>query len=216
MPVELLTNGTRVHTCAPHTFGTDAMLLAQFCAPRPQASICDFGTGCGILPLALHDAGHLGTCVGVELQPEAAALLEASLADNAITHITAVCADLRTWRAPQRFDLALCNPPYFTDGLQSPNPARAQMRHALTCTLAEVCAAAYAALKPRGRFVLCYKPEALTDALCTLRAARLEPKRLRLVQHTAAKAPWLVLIEARRECAMGLRTEPVLIMENRL
>ena len=57
-----------------------------------------------------------------------------------------------------------------------------------------------------------YRPERLTDALCTLRAHGLEPKRLRLVCHRAESAPNLLLIEARRGGKAGLKIEAPLIL----
>ena len=34
-----------------HTFGTDAVLLSHFAAPKRQDTACDLGTGCGIIPM---------------------------------------------------------------------------------------------------------------------------------------------------------------------
>ena len=34
-----------------HTFGTDALLLADFASPKRYDICCDFGTGCGIIPM---------------------------------------------------------------------------------------------------------------------------------------------------------------------
>jgi tRNA1(Val) A37 N6-methylase TrmN6 len=42
----------------------------------------------------------------------------------------------------------------------------------------------------------------------------LEPKRLRLVQHKAASAPILFLVEGRRGGKPGLKIEPPLILAN--
>ena len=90
---------------------------------------------------------------------EAVALLEQSLAQpNARTgecpgqHITALCADLRTLArrdvpAAGRYDLVCCNPPYFTGGAVSPKPGRAEARHQLTCTTADVTRTAAMLLK---------------------------------------------------------------------
>ena len=36
-----------------HTFGTDALLLADFASPKRYDICCDFGTGCGIIPMLL-------------------------------------------------------------------------------------------------------------------------------------------------------------------
>ena len=78
--MERLHGGTPVFVSAAHRFGTDAMLLSQFCGVHRDERACDLGTGCGIIPLRWHDAGHRGFCLAVELQAEGIALLRRSLA----------------------------------------------------------------------------------------------------------------------------------------
>lgn len=213
---EALACGTPVYAEAPHLFGEDALLLARFAKPKTKQSACDLGTGCGIIPLSWHDSGHRGACVAVDICADAIALLEAALTDvetaqpGAAAHLVPICADLRVWRPepklPAVFDLVACNPPYFTGGRINANAARAVARHALaqSCTFDEVCAAATRLLRNGGRFCVCQKPEQLTDVLCAMRNAHIEPKRLQFVQPDARSAPWLFLAEGQKNRAPGL------------
>ena len=57
-----------------------------------------------------------------------------------------------------------------------------------------------------------HRAERLADVVCALRGAGFEPKRLRTVSHSAEKEPSLVLIEARRGGAPGLRIMPPLFI----
>ena len=77
----------------------------------------------------------------------------------------------------------------------------------LTCTLDQLCAAAARLVKNGGRFALCHRPERLCDVLCTLRAHGLEPKRLKLVAHSPAHPPALLLVEAVKGGRPGLVVE---------
>ena len=123
---EILYNKTEVFCSAAHRFGSDALLLARFTEPKRSQKAVDLCSGCGIVSLEWHDRGHRGECAAVELQPEASSLLREALAAQGINHITPVCADLRTYRAGEgSFDVCACNPPYFTAGFQSSDPARA-------------------------------------------------------------------------------------------
>ena len=209
---ETLTHGTCVFLSQRHRFGTDAMLLADFCRPRRAEFAADLCGGCGIVALRWHDEGHRGTCVSVELNGEAHGLLAAALAaqPEAAQHIKAVHADLRTYAPAQagQFHLAACNPPYFTAGAHSTAPARAAARHETDCTLEEVCRCGFRLLKDGGRLTLCHRPERLAEVLAVLRAHRLEPKRLAFVKNKPDAAPWLFLVEAQKNRRTGLRIEP--------
>lgn len=215
---ERLANGTLVAVSDAHRFGTDALLLADFSRPAATARVCDLGCGGGIILLRWHDTGHRGPAVGVELSPSAAALLTESA--GKLGHIQSVCGDLRRlragccpdeWQAPLpagRFDLVSCNPPYFTGGFVSGKPGRAAARHALTCTLPDVCTAAAYLLKETGKLCLCNRPERLADAILAAGAAGLVPKRLQFVRRTAGTAPWLFLLDCRKGARPGLSLLP--------
>ena len=60
--------------------------------------------------------------------------------------------------------------------------------------------------------MLCQRPEQLAEVLSTLRAARLEPKRLAFVKNRADTAPWLFLVEAQKGRKTGLRVEPDILI----
>ena len=71
--MERLDNGTKVFTGPGAAFGTDALLLARFAMPRRKETALDLCSGCGIVALAWHDAGHRGPCTAVELDADASA-----------------------------------------------------------------------------------------------------------------------------------------------
>lgn len=216
-PVEILDHGTRVHTAPGATFGSDALLLARFAAPKPRERALDLCSGCGIVALTWHDGGYRGPCTALELDPDASALCARSVQENDAGHITPLCADLREFccAGPEQgqYDFAACNPPYFAAGPRSPDPLRAAARHTDTCTLADAVGAAARALREGGRFVLCQRPDQLVEVLCALRAARLEPKRLAFARQRPGSTPWLFVVEAQKGRRPGLRLEPDLVIE---
>ena len=217
--MELLDNGTKVFTGPGAAFGTDALLLARFAMPRRKETALDLCSGCGIVALAWHDAGHRGLCTAVELDADASALCRRAVQETpGAEHITALCTDLRTFckSGPEqgKYDFAACNPPYFTAGPQSPDPVRAAARHTVTCTTEDVAQCARRALRDGGRFVLCQRPDQLVEVLCALRAARLEPKRLAFVRQRTGSTPWLFLVEAQKGRKLGLKLEPDILIES--
>lgn len=199
--------------------GTDTFLLSSLPRLKPGLRVCDLGSGTGLLGLLLLQRQKDLNVTGLELQPEAAALMERAAAENGLTgRLTACQGDLRDIRSllpAGRFDLVVCNPPYYP-AQSGKLPRKAPARHAraeTVCTLADVCAAAAWLLRWGGSLCLVHKPERLTDLLCVLRGAALEPKRLRAVCRRAGDAPSLVLAEARRGGKPGLAWEPPLILE---
>lgn len=219
---EELGGGIRLWVTPAHKFGADAFLLADFASPRAGDRAADLGSGCGIVP-ALWFRGPESApreAVAVEIQEAACAQMARSLAEGNLPagRFVPLCADLRELRGrlpAGGFDLVTCNPPYTGPGggLLSADPAGRIARHETTCTLADVSAAARYLLRYGGRFCLCHRPERLADVICALREAGLEPKRLRLVQQRAGKAPFLFLLECRRGGKPGMEVGPVLLLE---
>ncbi|MDD4850629.1 MAG: methyltransferase [Gemmiger sp.] len=215
---EILDNGTLVLTEPGATFGTDALLLARFVQPRRGDAVADLCSGCGIVALAWHDAGHRGPCTAVELEPAASALCAAAVAQNGpeAAHIHPLCADVRAFcqAGPQRgrYALMACNPPYFTGGPRAADPRRATARHADSCTLADVAACGARGLHDGGKLVLCHTPAQLAATCAALSAVRLEPKRIALVKNANGGPPWLFLLEAQKNRRPGLRWEPDILI----
>lgn len=217
--IEFLSDRLRLIVSPEHTFGTDALLLAAFAFPRQNEEACDLGTGCGVIPFYWLARGAR-RADAVELQSKAVDQLRRSVALSGISEQLGVYhADLRQLRGvlPEgRYGLVTMNPPYTKTGhgIQSAGAADRIARHETEATLEEICAAAAGLLKFGGRFCLCLRPERLTDAMAAMRAAKLEPKRLRFVAKNAASAPWLFLLEGKKGRAPGLTVENTLFIYN--
>lgn len=215
---EILTNGTPVFTAPGFTFGTDGLLLARFCRPKPRQRAVDLCSGCGIVSLEWHDGGHRGPCAALELDPAGTALCARSTAALPQgTHITPINGDQRLWRDAAwegLCDVAACNPPYFTGGYRSPDPARAAARHEDSCSLEDAAAAAFRLLRDGGRFAVVQKPDQLARVCAVLSCARLEPKRLCFVRSAAGKPPVLILVEAQKNRRPGLTIEPDILLDS--
>jgi tRNA1(Val) A37 N6-methylase TrmN6 len=203
-----------VFTSREHGFCHDALLLADFSAPKPRERACDLGCGCGIIPLRWRSRGEgPQTAWGVDIQRQAVEQFALGIAASGLAErVFPVCADLRKYGRGQSaaFGLVTCNPPYTAAGSGKTSlaePARLA-RHETLCAFGDVCAAAARLLKNAGRLCVCHKPERLPELFEEMRRHRLEPKRLRLVHKDPQSAPWLALIEARLNAKPGLTVEP--------
>lgn len=212
---ERLNDDISVCVSKAHTFGTDAFLLAAFAQVRRKDTVCDLGTGCGIIPLVMARDWKPKKITAVEIQPQAVEQLKLGLAHSRIeSEITPVCSDLKElgFLEAGSFDVITCNPPYKANsaGILSGGSADQIARHEVMCNLDDICRAASRLLRFGGRFCICQRPERLADAICSMREHGMEPKRLRMVSKRLGDEPWLFLLEGRRGSKPFLRVMPAL------
>ena len=199
-------------------FGMDAVLLAGFARLTPDDRVLDLGTGTGVLPILLSARYGGAHFTGLEIQEEMAEMAGRSVRLNSLEdRIDIVCGDIKD--AAGRFGAAsytavVSNPPYMNEshGLKNPEAAKAIARHEILCTLEDVVRAAAACLQPGGRFFMVHRPHRLPEIIESLRAARLEPKRLRMVHPYADAEARMVLIESVRGGGAWLKVEQPLVI----
>ena len=223
---EPLGNGIEIYVSDSHHFTTDTILLADFARVKDRERAVDLGTGCGTIPLLTVRRSLPEVFCAIDIQKEAIELLRESIAYNIgkgsarVNVIQPIVGDLREIRGllpAGEYDVVICNPPYKLpgSGIESPDAAKKTARHEVDCTLDDVMKAASRLLRFGGRFAMCQRPERLTDVLSQLRANGMEPKRLRMVQGRADKAPKLFLVEAKRGAKPGyMDVMPALIVED--
>ena len=216
---EVLGENTKVFTSKEHTFGTDAILLADFASPTPKTKAIDFGTGCGIIPLFWASRKKCRSIVGVDIQPQAVFQAGYAVEQNGLQDkISIIESDLKELdgKLPTgQADLVTMNPPYkqLGHGIISCSDADKIARHESACTLEEIAFSAARLLKFGGSLCICHRPERLCDIFAAFRAADCEPKRIRFVQQREGKAPWLVLCEGKKGRKSGLTCMPPLYIE---
>lgn len=217
--IEYIDGSLQLIVSPSHTFGTDALLLAAFSAPKKKSRVCDFGTGCGIIPFYWLREG-VEKVHAVELQELACSQVKRSIELNSIEDRFTLChSDLRDLKgklSEGSFDLVTMNPPYTAEGHGIISMAQADKiaRHETSLELTDVFFAASRLLKFGGRICICLRPERLTEAMCGMREAKIEPKRLRFVSQRDGKMPWLFLLEGKKGRNPGLIVEKELHIEN--
>ena len=199
-------------------FGTDAVLLADFAAPRRHDRVCDLGTGTGIIPLLLYARKNTTSADAVEIQPDMADMAARSMAMNGLNEkIRVLPGDLRSIRTllpHARYDLVTCNPPYGKAGgtLLNPDASKRLARHEESCAIEDVACAAAWLLQNGGR-LCCVFPAARMIALSdAMRKYRMAPKRIRMVHSRVEKAAHLCLMEGMLDARPGLIIEPPLVI----
>lgn len=216
---EKLSDNISICVSREHGFGTDAFLLTDFSDYKRKDKACDLGTGCGIIPLIMHRFAPPQIIYAVDIQPQAIEQLKISLEKNNIDNIKPICADLKElWRDAPLGELSLvtCNPPYKAAkaGIESNLDAHKIARHEIYCDINDVCYAASKLLKYGGRLCLCNRPERLSDVIFAMKQNDIEPKRLRFVSKNPSTAPWLFLIEGKKNSKPFMQVLPQMYVWN--
>jgi tRNA1(Val) A37 N6-methylase TrmN6 len=201
-----LTDGTllggRVRYAQPaqgYRTGLEPVLLAACVPARPGERVLEAGTGAGagLLCLAARVPGVLG--VGVERDPDQAALAGQNFAANGLRGLSAVTVDILAWRPDGVFDHAFANPPWHDPaGTASPVPGRVAAKRAATGLLAGWAGAMARTLAPRGTLSLVLPAARLAEGMAALCGAGCPEIRLLPLWPRAGAAAKIIILQGFR------------------
>lgn len=120
--------------------GTDGVLLGAWAkAPQNCQRVLDIGTGTGLIALMMAQRLPDAHVWAVDIDSEAVgqALLNVEQSPFA-SRITVEMADINLWNIGQSFDLIVCNPPFFSQSLVSPDRQRSLARHTIGLSLGQL------------------------------------------------------------------------------
>ena len=197
-----------------YRFSVDAVLLAHFFAPEPDARILDLGAGCGVVSLILSHLYPTVSLVALEVQPRLAEAIRRNVDINSLeSRVMVIEGDCRRIAdlLPQgSCDWVTANPPYHPTGSGRHNPEteRAKARHEILGGIGEMAEAAAFALKSGGRAAFVHPAVRAETLLGVLRENGLAPKRLQRVHPYPGAEAGLVLVEAVKNEGEGLAVLP--------
>lgn len=200
------------------TFGTDAFLLAAYLRARPDGRAVELGTGTGIVSLLAAARARFAHVDAIEIQADFAELAARNVERNGLgDRVTVRHADVREVSAATlgyEVETVFANPPYMrTDsGKRNDSDYKYLARHEVCGGIEDFCAAARRLLKHGGHFVCVFRPDRLAPLMASLSANRLAPKRMTFVHADADAEPSMVLVDAVKGGADGLRITPPLFL----
>jgi tRNA1Val (adenine37-N6)-methyltransferase len=101
--------------------------------------VLDIGTGTGLLSLMLAQRNDQALIEAVELDKEAALQAEQNVASSPWSdRITIIHADVKDYTFRHKFDLIICNPPFFNNSLLGKTDERNHARHTLSLSFHEL------------------------------------------------------------------------------
>ena len=201
-----------------YRFSLDALLLAHFVRLRTGEQVLEMGAGSGVISLILTKRWDEVSMTGIDIQAGMVEMACRSIALNELgAKVTMRQLDIREIQGafpPKTFDAVIANPPYrkANAGRTNPDHEKALARHEIAGGLRDFLRAAAYVLKPAGRAYFIYPASRLVELLSAMRAARVEPKKLRLVYSRTGTAGQFVLTEGLREGGEELEILPPLII----
>ncbi len=188
--------------------GTDGVLLGAWAAQsRPAEAtsennrlrILDIGSGTGLIALMLAQRFPTASITGVEIDPIAAEEASSNFnsspwADRLRIIIGDICS-LTAERLGGRFDIIVSNPPFFSNGVLSPETTRQQARHESTLSLENLLMATKSLLKENGSLYLILPADREQDLKYYATISKLALSRLVRVKTTPSKPAKRILAE---------------------
>ncbi|MDR8525025.1 tRNA1(Val) (adenine(37)-N6)-methyltransferase [Shewanella fidelis] len=160
---------------------TDGVLLGAWAPLTEAKSILDIGAGSGLLSLMAAQRSQ-AYITAVELEPLAAAdCLNNFAASPWSARLALVCSDIASYAQAYSqskaalFEHIICNPPYFANGPQSDNSARAAARHTDSLSFDTLLQSIKALLAENGTVSLILPSETVAQL-----EAKLAPNQLEL------------------------------------
>ncbi|HYG19985.1 MAG TPA: methyltransferase [Ohtaekwangia sp.] len=142
------------HDRATMKVGTDSVLLGTWTDVGRARSILDIGTGSGIIALMLAQRTSPETSIhGVEIDVENVEQARENVRLSPWPEkVKLFHTAIQDFKAPNRYDLIVSNPPYFKNSLQPPDERRRQARHTTQLAHEELLQCVAKLLDERGEF----------------------------------------------------------------
>ncbi len=172
---------------------TDSLLLGSYAPVSGMERALDMGTGSGLLALMLAQRAPQAVIDAFDVDDKAVMQARDNVAHSPWpdrVHITSHCVS--TWQAKQRYDLIVCNPPYFNAHRASGDAARELARQGKVSPEAWV-ACALRGLHPHGKLYWVLPVQQAEVWQAQARACGLHLIDELRIQTTAAKPTKLVI-----------------------
>ncbi|MFA5811469.1 MAG: methyltransferase [bacterium] len=181
-----------------HRYGPESLALADFVQLKAGERVIELGSGVGVISLMLAARAKGVSITAVEIQELLHAIAVRNVRENGYElSVTCVNDDYRRFAEANRnaFDLVVSNPPFYVagQGRMSPDPQRAQARHEMNGTLADLVASADEMLAPNGRLKIVLDSRRLDELMDTA-----ERKKFKACRSDISNQHAFVLVEFKK------------------
>lgn len=176
--------------------GVDSVLLGAWVQVENSEKILDIGTGTGILSLMLAQKSNANiTAIDIDKNAYSQAKENVKISPWA-SRINVLNIDLLEFSLKEQgnFDLIICNPPYFTKSLNSPDEQRNLARHDNLLSLDNLLEHSKKLLTPTGNFSMIYPYDKKELLLSVAEKHGLYPIRVLIIKGNELKQPNRIIV----------------------
>lgn len=203
-----------------YCFTSDAVLLANMVKAGPKDTVCDLGTGSGIIATIIATKCNPKKVYGVEIQDTLYDMAKRSVQYNnledKIEIIHSPMQNITEILGKNTMSRVVCNPPYqrIGAGEKQLKEEIAICRHELKVTLEEIVITARDLLQYGGKFYIVHQAKRLATLINLLENNDLRVKQINMIQPKASKNVDTVIVEAVKNGNEGLVIPPAIIVNN--
>lgn len=178
---------------------TDGLLFGAWVDHQGAKRILDIGTGTGLLALIAAQRNTEAWIDAVEIDDDSAAQAAENVAASPWPErIRVHRMDVRRMKTADRYDLIVCNPPYYADYSTSPDARVAVAKHSDELRFAELLEAVEGLMSEDGRFAVIIPLSREGEFLKVAKGHGLHPSKRCVVRYVAHRPAKRVLLELRR------------------
>ncbi len=201
-----------------YCFTSDSVLLANFVKFNPESKVVEFCAGTGVISILLTKKQKPKIIHSFEVMREPYEIFLKSIAFNklsgkVVAHLSPLEEAVNILGVGYA-DVVVCNPPYLKAECGESESEKEVATKEIKTSLESVIYNASRLLKFGGKLFMVHRVDRLVDVLTTLRANKLEPKRLSIIYPKLGAEPVVFLVEALSGGKSGLRVSKVIFADD--
>ena len=162
-------------------FSIDSILLAEFVKAKKNQKILDMCCGNAPIPLILSTKDGSLQIDAVEIQKEVYELAKKSIEEDGFRNINLYNCDIKYFYSTKKYDIVICNPPFFKieeKSVLNDNIIKRIARHEVAITLKEVVEIAKKNLTDNGKFYIVNRVNRFLETINELQKQKLGIRKI--------------------------------------
>lgn len=205
--LEEFPNGIKIYQNTEYCFTKDSIDLAKFINLNKTDNILELCAGSGVISFYSYSIKNFNKVYLNELQESFCETINKNIKLNKLENkffvLQGDLKDLISNQFDKKFDIIICNPPYFKGEVKEKTPYNI-CKHELTITLKDIIKKASELIKDKGKLYLCMSAERSAELLGELYSHNFQAKRIKYITNNKGEV-YLILVEARYNSNIGVK-----------